>query len=64
MPGIEGAGGRFDALSLSGAGTALVIGEVAGQGTHAYASQGIRVPGAFRASFRTTGVGTSEAGSA
>ncbi|MGW3174443.1 SDR family oxidoreductase [Streptomyces sp. NPDC001153] len=44
-PGIEGAGGCFDALSLSlsGAGTALVIGEVAGHGIHAYASQGIRV---------------------
>lgn len=43
MPGIQGAGGCFDALSLSGARTVLVIGEVAGQGIHACASQGIRV---------------------
>ncbi|MEU9479433.1 SpoIIE family protein phosphatase [Streptomyces sp. NPDC048191] len=40
MPGTQGAGGCFDALSLPGARTALVIGEVAGEGIHAAATMG------------------------
>ncbi|MEV5778869.1 SpoIIE family protein phosphatase [Streptomyces antimycoticus] len=40
VPGAQGAGGCFDALSLPGARTALVIGEIAGEGIHAAASMG------------------------
>ncbi|WEP00019.1 PP2C family protein-serine/threonine phosphatase [Streptomyces sp. FXJ1.172] len=40
VPGTQGAGGCFDALSLPGARTALVVGEVAGQGIHAAATMG------------------------
>ncbi|MFE6756839.1 SpoIIE family protein phosphatase [Streptomyces sp. NPDC057684] len=40
VPGTQGAGSCFDALSLPSARTALVIGEVAGQGIHAAAAMG------------------------